>query len=226
MAPLKPAQSYQSCCLNEPVKLLACDQNLADILPQTIPEYFHECCKNYKNYPALAYQRPRKISSASEWTTVTYGEYKDNVEQAALALLYLEIPPRTSVCILAANCPEWFYIQLGALRINTVVAGIYRTNSPESVFHVLLTSDASVVVVDDSLQMSKVKAVRSRLPQLRAVVQLNGPLDFDEEGYYSWPDLINMKFSSDLHTELLQRERNVAPNDCALLIFTVSGFAI
>uniref|UniRef100_A0A1I8N9T1 long-chain-fatty-acid--CoA ligase n=1 Tax=Musca domestica TaxID=7370 RepID=A0A1I8N9T1_MUSDO len=219
MTSLKAATRYISCSLHEPVKILASEESLADIIPQTIPEFFHQCCEKFQDLPALAYKDKLEM-----WTTVTYGEYRENVEQAALALLYLGVQPRTSVGILAHNCPEWFYVNLAAIRINAISAGIYTTNSAEAVFHVLETSDASVVVVGDSKQLEKIRSIRSSVPNLRAVVQLHGPFDFDkdqqEDGFYRWPDLFEMQFSSALRDELLLRERQVAPNDCAELIFT------
>ncbi|XP_061389846.1 long-chain-fatty-acid--CoA ligase heimdall [Musca vetustissima] len=219
MASLKPATNYTSCSLHEPVKILASEESLSDISIQTIPEFFHQCCERFRDYPALAYK-----DKLEQWATVSYEEYERNVERAALALLYLGVEPRTSVGILSFNCPEWFYVNLAAVRINAVSAGIYTTNSAEAVFHILETSDASVVVVDDTKQLQKIRSIRASLPQLKAVVQLHGPYDFDkeqqEEGYYRWSDLWEMEFSTSLREELLEREREVAANDCALLIFT------
>ncbi|TMW46352.1 hypothetical protein DOY81_008567 [Sarcophaga bullata] len=186
--PLKPADSFYSCALDKPVKLRTSKENLEECKIQTIPQVFHESCQKYKNRPALAYESPE---DRSKWRFVTYEEFEKNVEQAALVLLHLGVKPRTSVAILAFNCPEWFYVELGAMRIGAVVAGIYTSNSAEAVRHVLEVSDATLCLVDDSQQMSKVRAIKSRLNQLRAVVQLNGPYDDfigKEEGYHRWSD--------------------------------------
>ncbi|XP_037819883.1 LOW QUALITY PROTEIN: long-chain-fatty-acid--CoA ligase heimdall [Lucilia sericata] len=226
---LKPASSYHSCSLHEPVKIRTTTENLAECNIKTIPQFFKECCQKFKDVPALAYKVPKDNSTSSngsedeQWETITYGEYEQRVEQAALMLLHLGVQPRSSIGILAFNCPEWFYAEMGALRINAVVAGIYTSNSAEAVHHVLEASEASVCIVDDAHQMSKVRAVKSRLNQLRAVVQLNGPYDEfvgNEPGYYRWTDLFEMQFSSTLREELVLRERDVAANECALLIFT------
>ncbi|XP_059221735.1 long-chain-fatty-acid--CoA ligase heimdall [Stomoxys calcitrans] len=222
MAPLKTARSFTSHSLREPVKLLATQESLSEIKTQTIPQFFHQNCQQFKDCPALAFEASPQGNKT--WNTITYKEYEINVELAALALLYVGVEQRTSVCVLAFNSPEWFYIQFGALCINAIAAGIYTTNSAEAVLHVLSSSNASVVVVDDSHQMAKVREIRSHLPHLRAVVQLHGPFDFDEKeqqvGCYRWPDLMNLKFGKELRAELQLRERNVAPNECALLIYT------
>lgn len=68
-----------------------------------------------------------------------------------------------------------------------MVAGVYTTNSAEAVYHVLDSSDANIVVVDDTKQMDKIKEIKHRLPNLKAVIQLNGPYEpyvKREDGYY------------------------------------------
>lgn len=67
------------------------------------------------------------------------------------------------------------------------MAGVYTTNSPEAVFHVLESSNANIVVVDDTKQMDKIKEIRHRLPNLKAAIQLYGPYEpyvKRDDGYY------------------------------------------
>lgn len=68
-----------------------------------------------------------------------------------------------------------------------LVAGVYTTNSPEAVYHVLHSSNANIVVVDDTKQMDKIKEIRHRLPNLKAAIQLYGPYEpyvKRDDGYY------------------------------------------
>lgn len=68
-----------------------------------------------------------------------------------------------------------------------LVAGIYTTNSADAVYHVLNSSNAQIVVVDDSKQMDKIKEIKHRLPNLKAAVQLYGPYEpyvKRDDGYY------------------------------------------
>lgn len=222
---LKPAKDYYSSSLHEPVKLRDYKGNLDGRNIQTIPQFFQECCRKYKNRPALAFESFEENTEVKEWTTLTYNEYEQNVEQTALLLLHLGIQPRTTVAVLSFNCPEWFYVELAAMRIGAVVAGIYTTNSSEAVYHVLETSEASVCFVDNAQQMSKLYEIKTSLGKLKAVVQIHGPFkDYvdQEPQYYSWKKLFAMKFDKALREEMLLRESLVYANECALLIFTVS----
>lgn len=223
---LKPAENFTSCSLQDAVKLRPYKGKDDGRKLKTIPQFFQECCRKYKNRLALAYEISDENNvGTKEWITLTYAEYEEKVEQTALLLLHLGVQPRSTVAILSFNCPEWFYVELAALRIGAVVTGIYTSNSPEAVHHVLETSEASVCLVDDAHQMSKVHEIKSRLPYLKAVVQIHGPFkDYIEQQsyYHRWRDLFEMKFAETLREELLRREKNVYANECALIIFTVS----
>lgn len=64
---------------------------------------------------------------------------------------------------------------------------MYTTNSAEAVFHVLESSSANIVVVDDTKQMDKIREIKHRLPHLKAAIQLYGPFEpyvKREDGYY------------------------------------------
>lgn len=68
-----------------------------------------------------------------------------------------------------------------------ITAGIYTTNSAEAVFHVLHSSHANIVVVDDNKQMAKIREIRHRLPLLKAAIQIQGPFDDyvrQDDGYF------------------------------------------
>ncbi|XP_037959043.1 long-chain-fatty-acid--CoA ligase heimdall-like [Teleopsis dalmanni] len=218
---IRPADSYISDSLLTPVKLRLNNENKLARKPQTVPQFFRECCLKFGTFKALSYNYSE--GAENEWTTVSYAQYENKVEQVALALIHVGLKPRTSVGILAFNCPEWFYTEYGTILAGGVVAGIYLTNSTEAVFHVLSTSAATVCIVDDAEQMAKVRSIKSRLPLLNAVIQIHEPFDDFvgvDQGYYRWNDLMQMQFTYELADELIQRENNVFANECAMLVYT------
>lgn len=110
------------------------------------------------------------------------------MHQTAKAFIKLGLEAHHSVGVLAFNCPEWFYSAFAAIHAGAVIAGIYTTNSAEAVQHVLENSRAQIVIIDDSKQMQKIQSIRDKLPELKAVIQIqplsNGNLD-KSQGYYS-----------------------------------------
>lgn len=76
---------------------------------------------------------------------------------------------------------------MGAIHAGGVIAGIYTTNSAEAVLHVLENSHAQIVVVDDAKQMEKIHAIKDKLPNLKAAIQIQepyAPFMKKEDGYY------------------------------------------
>lgn len=55
-----------------------------------------------------------------------------------------------------------------------VAVGIYTTNSPEACFYCADHSQANIIVVEDEKQLEKILLIRSRLPQLKAIIQYSG----------------------------------------------------
>lgn len=242
MSNLHDATNYFSTSLKDPVKLrLSIDSIKSEVdHPAVISKHFRDCFQKYAQRPALAYQTKTNSSenSPSEWKYISYSQYDQNVHQTALMLLHLGVKTHSAVGILANNCPEWFYIELATLRIGGVVIGLYPSSSPEAIYHVLCTADVSVCIVDSSIQMNKLREIQSKLPKLHAVVQLNSDVkellkdvsNFPKQRidppfrFYYWLDLFTNVYKPQLSAEVILRENNVAPNDCAMLIFTVNVF--
>lgn len=51
---------------------------------------------------------------------------------------------------------------------------MYTTNNAEACHHCLESSEANICVVEDDKQLQKILSVRSRLPQLRSIIQYSG----------------------------------------------------
>lgn len=189
----------------------------AAIKPVTVPEVLQRNVEMYPDHPALVFK-----DTNGAWETLNYREYQQKVHNIAQAFIKLGLEPRNSVGIVAFNCPEWFCSELAAIHAGAISAGIYTTNSPHGVWHVLHTSNANIAIVDDADQMEKVLQIRDKLTALKAVVQINGILKASlshEEGYYKWSDLEDMNLD-DVEEEYQRRLANICANECCCLIYT------
>ncbi|XP_055713765.1 very long-chain-fatty-acid--CoA ligase bubblegum [Phlebotomus papatasi] len=212
-----PSDSYTITEKDNYVKLRIGNDGIAAQDPISVPTLLNRSARDYPNHPALVYKNPNNV-----WQTVTYSEYKANVYKVAKAFIKLGLQPRHSVGILAFNSPEWFYSELAAIHAGGIVTGIYTTNSADAVYHVLSTSEANIVIVDDSKQMEKVRSIRHKLPHLKAVVQTLPPYEpfvKREDGYYRWSELEEMDVE-EYTEELNNRLARMAINECCCLVFT------
>lgn len=111
---------------------------------------------------------------------------------------------------------------MAAIFAGGLGAGIYTTNSPEAVCHILKKSLANIVVVEDEKQMDKIKLIRDQLPLLKAVIQLTGKLNDkkNDDGCYLWSELESLNVT-DMEEKYAKRLAAITPNQSASLIFTV-----
>lgn len=100
--------------------------------------------------------------------------------------------------------------------------GVYVSNSSMACQHVLKSSHANIVVVDDLLQMQKILEIKHELPDLRAIVQISGPFVeslTSEDGFWRWDELLTMN-TDDVEIEYEQRLADISAGECCALLYT------
>src|SRR6476660_8365353 len=136
---------------------------------KTVADLAPLAAERHADLPAVSYKDP-----SGEWVSKNYREVGDIIRRLALGLIELGIEKGDKVSILANTRPEWTYFDFAALSVGAVVVPIYQTNSPDECQYVLENSDAVAVVVEDSEQLEKIRAVRDRTPKLEHVIRMTG----------------------------------------------------
>jgi long-chain acyl-CoA synthetase len=134
----------------------------------TIPARLFENAKLRAELPAYW------VRDSGGWKPTSWSRYADEVRIVGRALLALGLGAGSKISILGFNRPEWAISCLAIQSIGGASAGIYTTNSPEEVAHIVDHSESPVVVVENAAQWHKIKATRDRLPLLKWVVLMRG----------------------------------------------------
>jgi len=79
-------------------------------------------------------------------------------------LVALGLRPGDVVSIMADNCPEWLYTDLGIMSAAAVPNGIYTTDSARQVEYIVNDSGTRFLFVENEEQLDKALSVRARLP--------------------------------------------------------------
>lgn len=158
-----------------------------------------------------------KYKVNGNWEETTWKSYYDQVLVTARAFMALGLEKGKAVSILGNNCPQWFISDLAAIFAGAVPGGIYTTNSPEQCHYITEHSEANIAVVEDAGQLKKFKQIRDRLPNLKAIVLMNGS-DKDDQ-VYSWKELPKLAEKIP-QSELDERIKSQTPDDCCTLIYT------
>ena len=77
-----------------------------------------------------------KKKAKGKWVDISWREYGENVRRFALGLLSMGLEPRTSVCVLGDNMPEWVYADIAVMSVGSVTVPIYQTNTAEQVKYI------------------------------------------------------------------------------------------
>lgn len=112
MEKIKQAEKYVVTDPSEAVKIYKNENLESHRESLTTPQLLENTAKLYPNHVALKY----KVPGEENWKEITYAEYKRRVEKIAKSFIKLGLKQHESVAVLAANSPEWFFSQLGAIH--------------------------------------------------------------------------------------------------------------
>jgi long-chain-fatty-acid--CoA ligase ACSBG len=208
--------------ITDPTKRIKIRQNpdsaVANIDPVTVPEVLRKIASEHPDHPAL---KQRNVIT-KDWETITYADYKQRVEKMAKVFIKLGLERHGTVAVLAFNSAEWFIAELAAIHAGGIATGIYTTNSVHSTLHVLESSRANIVVVDEAKQMEKIREIKDKLPNLKAVVQTLSPYApyiKKEDGYWRWSE-IELINTDDVEDEYQARLKSISAAECCCLVYT------
>src|SRR4029077_933411 len=124
------------------------------------------------------------------WCAISWREYGLRARHAGLGLVALGLRPRDVVSIIADNCPEWLYTDLGTLSVGGVTNGIYTTDSPRQVEYIVNDSGTRFFFAGNEEQLDKILEVAGHCPQLARIIV------FDMEGLHGFSDPRVMDFAA------------------------------
>lgn len=111
------------------------------------------------------------------WRSSTWTQTDELARSWAAGLVSLGIEPGDRVAIVSTTRFEWVVADLAIMSAGGVTTTVYPTSTADDVRHILLDSDSRVVIAEDAGQLAKLAQVRADLPQLQAIVLLEGDSD-------------------------------------------------
>ena len=156
--------------------------------------------------------------TASGWTPTSWANYAANVQRVGQALVAAGLDTGSVVCILGNNRPEWVEMDLGAMAIGAIPAGIYQTCSPEEIEYILNHSEAPIVLVENQSQLDKILSIRDNTPHLKQIVLMQGS-QASGEGVIGWDDFLATGDAIGTN-DVEERIKNLDPEKAATFIYT------
>ena len=158
------------------------------------------------------------------WQAISWRAYGGRARQVGLGLVALGLEPRDVVSVMADNCPEWLYTDLGTMSVGGITNGIYTTDSARQVEYIVADSGTRFFFAEDEEQLDKILEVRSRCPRLAKifVFDTDGLHDFRDEQVMPFAELLELgaRYDRD-HPGAFDPMVEIAkPDDVAILVYT------
>jgi long-chain acyl-CoA synthetase len=179
--------------------------------PATIPARLFQQAQDRPNAPAYF------VRGETDWEPTNWSTYVANVRQVARALIAFGVESGQVICILGNNRPEWVEMDLGAMAINAIPAGIYQTSSSEEIAYILNHSEAPIVLVENEAQWAKVNEIRGEVPTLKRIVTMQGTT-IDDADTQTWEQFLASGNESE--EDIDERIKNLDPAAPATFIYT------
>ena len=152
-------------------------------------------------------------------------EFFERVRDLSLGLGALGVATGDRVVIMAESCPEWMLADLAILTGGAVTVPIYPTLSAGQARYILDDSSAKAAIVSTRDQLAKIQEVRHQLPNLGAVILMDGWTAADSPSVLSFEAVAarghdRMVAEWGAAKEFRDRARQIRPEDLATIIYT------
>ena len=182
-----------------------------------IPENFNFA---YDVMDAWAEEAPEKLAilwtnDQSEEIRTTYGELKEQTDQAASYLMTLGIGKNDPVMLILKRRYEWWVVMLALCKIGAIVIpATHMLTKKDIIYRNTRASVKAIICVDDPYVVSQIQAAMSDSPTVKQYITITDHGKPIPEGFHNW------------QTEWKQAPKFVRPafvndnNDTMLMYFT------
>jgi long-chain acyl-CoA synthetase len=183
-------------------------KTLLDVFARTAQEHRDDNALNWK--------------ADGTWQRLTWGEYRDRVEEVALGLRAVGFGPGEFGVIMARNRPEHLVADLAIMHAQGTPVSLYNTLASEQVAYITGHCEATVAFVEDEGFLAKFEEVRAQLPRLRLIVVMTPVADERQEWLMTWDELVAAgREAAAAEPDAFETMwRQVKPDDLATLIYT------
>ena len=187
----------------------------------SIPERLMRTAARQPSHPAY------HVRDAAGWQPTSWDTYAGQVRQAARALVALGVQPGDAVCILGFNRPEWTTMDLAAMMVGGMAAGIYWSSAANEIAYIVEHSGCAVLLVENAHHWQKAACEPQALAGLRATVMMrrasNEPPVQAADGApapMAWEAFMALGESMENDAEVQRRLDAIRESDIGTLIYT------
>ncbi|MEE8409348.1 MAG: AMP-binding protein, partial [Myxococcota bacterium] len=182
----------------------------------SILDYFLENAEHHGARTAALVKRD------GAYREVTWKEMGDEARKISAGLVALGLQTGDRVCIMSNTRLEWVNIDMGILGAGAVTVSIYPSLLADECSFITENCGASAVFVEDEAQTDKFLSEKSKLPNVKKVIQMTGAITSQASSKDDWvlayADLLKMGI--DDPAKLEARRKSLTKDSVATLMYT------
>jgi long-chain acyl-CoA synthetase len=137
---------------------------------KNVLELFLKRASKYGNQTMMRYKK----RPSSPFSYFTWNETKIRIANIALGLKQLSVRKNDNVGLLSVTCHHWLACDFAIMALGAITIPLYHNSTGESIEYIAKHSDMEVIIVHDKIQLQKVRANWTKLPNLKyAIVMEN-----------------------------------------------------
>jgi long-chain acyl-CoA synthetase len=174
-----------------------------------------------RNFSQHADEPVMMFKAEGRYRTISYRELEESVFHIAGNLIKEGLQPRDRIAIFSNNRPEWAQADLGSLLSGAICSAIYASLASDEAAFIIKDLEASVLFVEDAVQLEKVLGIRDKIPSVRKVFVFDPFVNPDPTWVAPFPHLLEgEKPSPELRTKIHAIADGISGGDPMCIIYT------
>lgn len=179
--------------------------NFYQMLCDTVGKYTHD--------PAY-----RWFDENANETSLTWQEFYDQVKAVSKSLIALDMKKGDKANILSYTCYKWVLTDIANMSMGVGTVGIYQSNLAPDCEYIINHSDATLIFVENQIQLDKVLSIRNNLKNIKKVILFEGEYQQDD-WVITYDQFLDLGKAID-DAVFEQRIKAVTPEDTAGIVYT------
>ncbi len=156
-----------------------------------------------------------------EWIGISWKEFGDRIDSAAMGLLELGVKEKELVAVYSGNRPEWVIADYAIMSIKGSTVAIYASNSEEQAEFIVNDAGIKVIFVDDQFQYDNVMKFFKSNKNLKKIIVFSKSVKIDNDDNIMYmDDLYALGKKSGKEKELQKRLDSASEDDISTIIYT------
>lgn len=157
------------------------------------------------------------VKRNGRWEKFSSLQYKEFVDDFSYGLLAAGFKKGDKILTVSNNRPEWNFIDMGMSQVGVVHVPIYPNNGPKEYEHILVHSDARIIITSSQEFYDALSGFAKSAPNIEKIYSFD-----DLDGVPSWMEFIELgrQNREKYKAELQQIKDSIQPRDLMSIIYT------